>query len=307
MANVTTRTAFVLAGGGSFGAIQVGMLQELVCYGVKPDFVVGSSVGALNGAYFAGDPTAAGVARLESIWRELKRRDVFPVTVRRLLGALFTSTSLVDPRGLRGLIERHLPYAALENAAIPMHVMATDMLNGASVRLSSGPAAEAILASCAIPAAFPPVRIGESYLIDGAIAANTPVTAAVELGARRIIVLPTGFACSLNAPPATAIGRGLQAINLLVARQLVRDLQHLTAAAQVEVITVPPLCPIAVSPYDFSRADELIGRAADNTRRWLQSGGLTRQRIPRALRPHSDGVGTTVSAPQSSAASTIAF
>jgi NTE family protein len=76
MANVTTRTAFVLAGGGSFGAIQVGMLQELVCYGVKPDFVVGSSVGALNGAYFAGDPTAAGVARLESIWRELKRRDL---------------------------------------------------------------------------------------------------------------------------------------------------------------------------------------------------------------------------------------
>jgi NTE family protein len=307
MSNNVEKTAFVLAGGGSFGAIQVGMLQELVSHGVKPDFVVGSSVGALNGGYFAGDPTAAGVARLESIWRELKRRDVFPVTVRRLLGALFTSTSLIDPRGLRRLIERHLPYAALEDAAIPMHVMATDMLNGASVRLSSGPAAEAILASCAIPAAFPPVRIGESYLIDGAIAANTPVTAAVELGASRIIVLPTGFACSLKAPPATAVGRGFQAINLLVARQLVRDLQHLAAAAQVEVITVPPLCPIAVSPYDFSRADELIGRAADNTRRWLQSGGLTRQRIPRALRPHSEGVGTTVSAPQGNAASTIAF
>jgi NTE family protein len=307
MSNSAERTAFVLAGGGSFGAIQVGMLQELVAHGVRPDLVVGSSVGALNGAYFAGDPTAAGVARLKNIWRDLRRQDIFPVTIRRLLGALFTSTSLVDPRGLRSLIERHLPYAALEDAAIPMHVMATDMLNGASVKLSSGPAAEAILASCAIPAAFPPVRIGESYLIDGAIAANTPVTAAVELGASRILVLPTGFACSLKAPPATALGRGFQAINLLVARQLVRDLQHLAAAAQVQVITVPPLCPIAVSPYDFSRADELIDRAADNTRRWLQSGGLTRPRIPHALRPHSDGVGTTVSAPRGNAASTIAF
>jgi NTE family protein len=307
MPNGAEKTAFVLAGGGSFGAIQVGMLQELVAHGVRPDLVVGSSVGALNGAYFAGDPTAAGVGRLENIWRALRRRDIFPITLRRLLGALFTPTSLVDPRGLRSLIERHLPYVALEDAAIPMHVMATDMLNGASVKLSSGPAAEAILASCAIPAAFPPVRIGESYLIDGAIAANTPVTAAVELGASKIIVLPTGFACSLKAPPATALGRGFQAINLLVARQLVRDLQHLAAAARVEVITVPPLCPIAVSPYDFSRADELIGRAADNTRRWLQSGGLTCQRIPRALCPHIDKVGTTVPGPQVNAASTIAF
>jgi NTE family protein len=283
------------------------MLQELVAHAVTPDLVVGSSVGALNGAYFAGAPTAAGVAGLKNIWRALRRRDIFPVTLRRLLGALFTSSSLVDPRALRSLIERHLPYAALEDAAIPMHVMATDLLSGASVKLSSGPAAEAILASCAIPAAFPPVRIGERYLIDGAIAANTPVTAAVELGASRIIVLPAGFACSLEAPPATALGRGLQAINLLVARQLVRDLQHLAAAAHVEVITVPPLCPIAVSPYDFSRADELIGRAADNTRLWLQSGGLTRHRIPRALWPHIDEVDTPVSAPQVNAASTLAL
>jgi NTE family protein len=155
MANVTKRTAFVLAGGGSFGAIQVGMLRELIAHGVKPDPMVGLSVGALNRAYFAGDPTAAGVAGLESIWRALSRRVIFPVTVRRLLGALFTSTSLVDPRGLRSLIERHLPYAALENAAIPMHVMATDMLNRASVKLSSGPASEAILAS-RIPRALRP-------------------------------------------------------------------------------------------------------------------------------------------------------
>jgi len=281
-------TAFVLAGGGSFGAIQVGMLQALVDHGIRPDFVVGSSVGALNGAYFAGDPTAAGVARLQSIWCGLKRQDVFPVTLGRLMGALFASASLVDARGLRTVIEDHLPYQTLESATLPMHVIATDVLNGASVRLSSGPAVEAILASCAIPAAFPPVRIGKEYLFDGAIANNTPITAAVELGARRIIVLPTGFACSLKAPPATALGNALQAVNLLIARQLVRDLEQMTAAGQVEVLTAPPLCPIAVSPYDFSHAQELIERATENTQRWLRGGGLTRQRIPGALRPHVD-------------------
>src|ERR1700739_1746788 len=280
------KTAFVFAGGGSFGAIQVGMLRALVAHGVTADFVVGSSVGALNGAYFAGDPTAAGVARLENIWCGLRREDVFPLTLRGVVGLLFSAASLVDSRGLRDLIERHLPYRALENALLPLYVMATDVLNGAAVQFSSGPAVEAILASCAIPAAFPPVRIGKDYLVDGAIANNTPVVTAVELGASRIVVLPTGFACSLKAPPATAIGNALQAVNLLIARQLVRDLEQLSG--QVDVFTVPPLCPIAVSPYDFSRARELIGRSAATTRSWLQGGGLAHPRIPGALRPHVD-------------------
>ncbi|MGH2396651.1 MAG: patatin-like phospholipase family protein, partial [bacterium] len=216
----------------------------------------------------------------------LKRRDVFPVTLRRLAGLFFESASLVDPGGLRRLIEAHLPYRNLENAATPMHIATTDLLSGAPVLLSSGPVVDAILASCAIPAAFPPVCIGKDYLIDGAIASNTPVMAAVELGASRLVVLPTGFACALTAPPATAIASALHALNLLVAHQLVHDLEQL--AGKVEVTTVPPLCPLAVSPYDFSRAHELIERGAENTRRWLESGGLTHQRIPGALRPHVD-------------------
>ena len=284
--SITGKTAFVLAGGGSFGAIQVGMLRALVAHGVKPDFVVGASVGALNGMYFCCDPTAAGVARLEGIWCELKRRDVFPVTLRRVVGMFFESASLVDPCGLRELVERHLSRCHLESAAIPMHIAATNLLSGASVLISCGPALEAILASCAIPAAFPPVRIGDDYLIDGAIASNTPVINAVALGATRLVVLPTGFACALEAPPATAIASAFHALNLLVARQLVRDLEQL--AGQVDVTTVPPLCPLSVSPYDFSRAHELIERAAHSTRRWLDGGGLTQQRIPGALRPHVD-------------------
>ena len=261
------------------------MLRALVAHGVRPDLVVGASVGALNGLYFCCDPTAAGVARLERIWCGLTRSDVFPVSVRRAVGMFFDSISLVDPGGLRGLVERHLP-PRLESAAIPMHIAATDLLSGASVLLSSGPALEAILASCAIPAAFPPVRIGEHYLIDGAIASNTPVVNAVALGATRLVVLPTGFACALKSPPTTAIASAFHALNLLVARQLVRDLEHFSG--QVDVATVPPLCPLAVSPYDFTRASELIERAALSTHQWLEGGGLAQQRIPGALRPHVD-------------------
>lgn len=279
------KTAFVLAGGGSFGAVQVGMLRELVKDGIVPDFVVGSSVGAINGAYFAGAPSLKGVAQLEAIWRGLRRRDVFPFTWRSLIGLFTRRDYLVDSHGLRALLEQRLPYRNLEDAAIPVHVVATDMLDGRAVTLSTGPAAVAVLASCAVPAAFPPVRLGERQLMDGAVASNTPITVAIELGAERLIVLPTGFACTLETPPRGAIANALHAITLLVAQQLVTDLERYRG--QAEIITVPPLCPLAVSPYDFSRAGELIERAAAQTRRWLERGELGTHDIPGALRPHA--------------------
>jgi len=85
----STKTAFVFAGGGSFGAIQVGMMDSLVRHGVTADMVVGSSVGALNGAFYASDPTVAGVERLANIWRGLRRNDVFPLTLRTLISFLW--------------------------------------------------------------------------------------------------------------------------------------------------------------------------------------------------------------------------
>jgi len=280
------KTAFVFAGGGSFGAIQVGMLHALVAHGVRADLVVGASVGAINSAYFAGNPTLAGVTRLEQLWCEIKRSTVFPMTFSRIAGLFSRSPSLVDSSGLRELIKQHLSYSLLEQAALPLHVVATEQLHGHPVCLSSGPAVDAILASCAIPAIFPPVLVGKDYLIDGAIASNTPVMTAVTLGATRLIVLPTGYACALTAPPTSAIACALHALNMLIAHQLVQDLELL--ADRFEVLTVPPLCPLAASAYDFSRARELIERAEENTRHWLESGGLHRQRIPGALRPHVD-------------------
>lgn len=279
-------TAFVLAGGGSFGAVQVGMLRELLAHGVKPDLVVGSSVGALNGAYLAGAPDLEGVARLEALWRGLHRRQVFPITWRSLTGALARQAPLVDPSGLRRLLEAHLPYEELERAPVPIHVVATDLLGGNLMKLSRGRVADAVLASCAIPGVLPPVRVDSNLLVDGAVASNTPVHVALELGATRIVVLPTGFACALEAPPRGAVATMLHAITLMIAGQLVADLERCRGKA--ELVTVPPLCPLAVSAYDFSRAGELIERAAAQTRRWLDGGGLNRQRIPGALRPHVD-------------------
>ena len=266
------KTAFVFAGGGSFGAIQVGMLHSLVSHGIAADMVFGSSVGALNGAYYAGAPTLEGVRELEAIWRSLRRQDIFPVTWRTLLGFVRRRDFLVTPDGLRKLIDTHLPYRNLEDAKIPIHVIATDILSAETVVLSKGPACEAILASAAIPAAFAPVQMSDLFLADGAISSNTPVRAAVARGAQRLIILPTGYACARQTPPAGAVANALHALTLLIARQLISELEHLPP--EIDYYVLPPLCPLDGSPYDFSHTGELIARAIESTNEWIDGGGL---------------------------------
>ncbi|HRO13869.1 MAG TPA: patatin-like phospholipase family protein [Paracoccus sp. (in: a-proteobacteria)] len=276
-------TAFVLAGGGSLGAIQVGMLLALTKAGLRPDFVIGSSVGALNAAHFAGAPDLAGVERLAQIWCGLRRSDIFLLSPSGLLGILRRSGSIVDPAHLRRLLEAHLSFARIEHARLPLHVMATDQ-QGASVRLSAGPAVETILASSAVPGIFPPVTIDGRQLMDGAIAGNTPLRVAAELGATRIIVLPTGYACALTEPPRGVIARMLHAVTLLIAWQLMHEIE--TMPEGVAVHLAPALCPLAVSPYDFTASRRLIERAQGRTQEWIARGGLTRPARARELAAH---------------------
>ena len=280
----TAKTAFVFAGGGSFGAIQVGMLHSLVASGVSADMVVGSSVGAINGAYFAGNPTLKGVLELETIWRGLTRHDVFPITWRTLLGFIWRRDFLISHEGIRKLLQDHMPYRNLQDAQLPIHIVTTDIVSGESVVLSAGSAIEAIVASTSIPGAFSPVPYKGRYLADGAISANTPVRVAVEKGARRLIILPTGYACASDKPPVGAVANALHALTLLVARQLVSDLEELPH--DIEYCVVPPLCPLLGSPYDFSLTSEHIERSIRSTDKWLSQHGLEKKRIPGELRAH---------------------
>jgi len=280
------KTAFVLAGGGSLGAVEVGMLRALVEAEVRPDLVVGSSVGAINAAYFAGAPDRAGVDRLAAIWSRIRRGDVFPMGAGQgLMALLGRRSSLLSSRPLRDLLRAQLPCGRLEETVIPCHVVATDLLRGDEVVLSRGPTVPAILASAAIPGVFPPVELDGRHLADGGIASNTPIAAAVALGATRVVVLPPGFSCRTPAPPRSALGVSLQALNLLIARQLVVDVEHFRGRVALRV--VPPLCPLARSAYDFSGSRVLIERATASTRAWLAEGGLEKDEIPESLPPHA--------------------
>src|ERR1700732_2864487 len=261
-------TAFVLSGGASLGASQVGMLLGLATAGITPDLIVGTSVGALNGGWVAMGADVDGIGALADVWRSLSRSDVFPThPIVGLLGFLGRRPHLVPDKGLRRLVTDHLRFSRLEDAPIPLHVVATDVLSGQDVLLSSGDAVEAIMASAAIPAVFPPVNIDGRVLIDGGVVNNTPLSHAVALGADRIWVLPTGYACALRQSPQGALAMALHAVTLTINQRLAVDVARFEESVDLRVI--PPLCPIGLSPVDFSHSASLIERSHSATQEWL--------------------------------------
>ena len=288
-------TAFVLSGGGSLGAVQVGMLQALSERGVRPDLLIGTSAGAINAAFVAGHGAGQGALdELDGIWRGLRRQQVFPFDPLRHLRALAgRRPSLCPNANLRRLVEPHVGFRRLEDAPTPLHVVVTNLLSGEELLLSEGDALSAVLASAAIPGVLPPVERESLVLIDGGVADNTALSQAVALGADEIYVLPTGFACALERPPTSALGTAMQALTLLIEQRLVMEIAQFEGDAALKVL--PPLCPLAVSSIDFSQAAELITRSRDATGRWLDSGGPSLPAPARflSLHHHSDAAART--------------
>jgi len=285
------KTAFVLSGGASLGAIQVGMLKALYEREIAPDLIVGTSVGAINAAFVASrQQTSATADALADVWLALRRSEVFPLNpVTGFVGFFGGRNHLIPDRHLRRLVAKHLEIERLEDARVPLHVIATDVLSGEEVRLSRGDALEAVMASTAIPGVFPPVEWGERDLVDGGISNDAPISHALELGAERVYVLPTGYACALEEPPRGALAMLLHSTSLLVQRRLLVEIELLRDGA--ELVVLPPPCPLAVQPIDFGRAAELIEAAYADAREFLtgaESADGTSIPIMR-LRPHGHG------------------
>jgi NTE family protein len=282
--STSSPTAFVLSGGASLGAIQVGMLRALYERGIRPDLVVATSAGAINGAFIAARPQTVETAdELAEIWGRVTRGQVFPLNpVTGLLGFLGARAHLVPDSGLNGLVADHVEHENLEQLPIPLHVVAVDVVTGEELLLSEGPLVQAVMASAAIPAVLPAVEWGDRELMDGGVANNTPISHAVELGAREVFVLPAGHACALEEPPGSALGMGLHALSLLMHRRLIADIE--LHREQAKLVVLPPPCPLSVAPIDFGHAAELIAQGADDAREFLDSGG--RDEPPIRMRMH---------------------
>ena len=279
MTNVTelrSPVAFVLSGGSNLGAVQVGMLRGLRRSGIEPDLVVGSSVGAMNGAMIAADPVD-GVDRLTDVWLSLRRSDVFPHRVpMQIMRLVWTRTHLQSTSGLRNLLETHLEARTFEDLVLPFGVVATDVDLGEPVTITHGSIVDAVVASTAIPAVFPVVEREGRRLFDGGVSANLPVAQAVAMGARSLVVLDAG------APVARP--HGARSFSSIAARAAALLLRHQPradlAAVRIDVPTVvlPAPIPTSTSLFDFEQTPELLFAAEGSTARHLDERQVTVRR-----------------------------
>lgn len=243
--------AFVLGGGGVLGASEVGMLQALSDAGVRPDLVVGSSVGAVNGAAVAADPTAAAVARLADLWCDLSARDVFGTGVVGQLRTLArTRTSLHDGSALRTLLEQQLGDRRIEDLPVAFQCVAASIERASATWFDSGPVVDAVLASCAVPGLLPPVPIHGEHYVDGGIVHSLPVGRATALGATKIYVLHVGRIERPLAPPRWPWEVGLVAFELARRHRFTEDLAAIGDDVTVHVLpSGDPDAPLANLRY----------------------------------------------------------
>jgi len=255
-------TVLVLGGGSSRGAIQIGMLQVLAEHGFVPDRILGSSVGAINGVGFAAEPTREGVERLTQVWLRIRREDIYPQG--RLHGPwlyLQQRDAVYSNSGLRAIVEEGFPHERLEDAVVPVEVVATSLVDGGERWFTYGPAVDAVLASAAMPAIFPPVEIDGERYIDGGVIDNVPIQRAIDSGATRIVVLlcsPPVFQPPVAKRPVEGM---VNALFIAIHARFVRDMAHLPEGIEVILCTGPEGTTREFD--DFSTTEHLIalGRA----------------------------------------------
>src|SRR5947209_570326 len=227
--------AVVLGGGGLLGAHEVGMLRALAEHSVQPDLVLGTSVGALNGAFFAHDPTPAGVDRLIEMWSETQG---FPggSLLRRISTLARSGTHLQSLDEVRERLLAILPVQSLEQLATRFECVAASIERAAEHWFDHGPLADVILASCAVPGILPPVKIGDEHYIDGGIVNSIPVGRAVALGATTIYVLQVGRLETPLEPPRWPWEVGLVAFEVARRHRFAYDLQSLPEGVELHVL-----------------------------------------------------------------------
>jgi NTE family protein len=269
-------TAFVLGGGGLLGAAEVGMLAALTDAGVTPDLVLGSSVGALNGAAIAASPTKETVKRLTELWKALGTDGVFSSSLFGQLKTLVSSrTHLHTNDRLRELMEEQAPGQLIEDLEVPFQCVAVS-IESARVRwFDRGPVSDAVLASCAVPGLLPPVLIDGEHYLDGGLVDSLPLGRAIALGATTIYVLHVGRIERPLAAPRWPWEVGLVAFEVARRSRFMDDLGNVPAGVTVHVLpSGDEGTPLATLRYrDSSSVGIRIDRARDATAIYLANTG----------------------------------
>ncbi|MGV9304381.1 MULTISPECIES: patatin-like phospholipase family protein [unclassified Nonomuraea] len=264
------RTAFVLGGGGVLGAHEVGMLRALDEAGIRPDLVVGTSVGALNGVLLSASPSDA-VERLTRLWRSDVARTAFSGSWMRQLSTLARTGTHVHPIApLRRLLTDLVGVALIEELPVPFQCVAASIERASAHWFAEGPLVEAVLASCAVPGLLPPVRIGDEHYVDGGLVHSIPVGRAVRLGAGRVFVLQVGRIERPLAAPRRPWEVGMVAFEIARRHRFAEEMAALPSSVEVHVLPTGLDAPVSPLRYrDLSQISRSIERAYTASSRYL--------------------------------------
>lgn len=259
--------AFVLGGGGLLGAHEVGMLAALADKGIEPDVVLGTSIGAVNGALYAADPGPAGVERLRELWRDSE--GLWSGGALQRLTTLARTRTYLQPFGpMRDRLAAVLPVEMVEELACPFQCVAASIERAAEHWFTEGPLAEVVLASCAVPGVLPPVLVGDEHFIDGGIVNSIPVSRAVLLGARTIYVLQVGRLEQTLRPPRWPWEVGLVAFEVARRHRFAHDLHSLPEGVDLHVL---PTGGSAAPAYNDIAAPLRLRQLASTVQRQIES------------------------------------
>lgn len=249
--------AFVLSGGGAFGSGQVGMLRALARRGLRPDLIVGSSIGALHGAVLAARPDDAAEL-LAAFWVGASRRTVFGgrADVAR---CLVRQRSLTTFDRLGPLLDDALGAKGFHDLEIPFAAVATDGLDGQPVLLDQGDLRAALAASAAVPGVFPAVTIDGRPYVDGGVSANVPVRQALAFGAASVLVLDVTPPVAATAVPSGVVKSLLHSVSLMLRNQRADATEHL--AGRPPVVVLPSSTPPDMGSFNFAHTARLIADA----------------------------------------------
>ncbi len=266
--------AFVLSGGGNRGALQVGALQVLLEAGIKPDLVVGTSVGAVNALFLACDPTPRGAYRLAEVWLQVRKEDVYPGThLTALWNLARRRESLFSNANWYRFVHRHMPVRRFGELQVPGYAVATDLETGRVHVFGDDPdehIIDGIMASTALPPLHPPWRVGGRRYIDGGAVADLPVRVAMERGADEIVALNLANTLTPGEQLRTLAGIVHQAIGALIVRHVTADLEY-AQLRNVRVRTIQLRHQLSLPPWDFSHSAELIALGREIARAALQA------------------------------------
>lgn len=251
-------TAFVLSGGGNQGVAQVGMLRALLERGHRPDVIVGTSVGALNGSVIATSPTLEAVDRIERVWADLTGEQVFPGNAfKRAWNVLRRDDHLISNDGLAEVIMAAGAAATFEELEVPLRVVTTDLVTGDEMVFVRGPLHPALLGSAALPGIFPPVEYDDLVLVDGAVVNLVPISHALAGPIDRIFVLDVSDPLT-ERPIKSPLDVAVRAF--AISREQRFELELQWVPDDVEVIVLPP--PVDDREFvDFSGGQRLMEHA----------------------------------------------